>query len=424
MKTNLLSKILILAVMISFSCNNDDDLTDTPFVFEEIESEWARLVLFDDDHIDIFRPITGATTRTVSGALTEGARYYLSTSGQFVVSVERAQNRVRVFDTGIVNHIDHGHDEPARWLANANVEASVPTHFSASSGHMVVFNDGDGTILHIVEQSLETPNPIMRTITPSGAIQHHGAGGRLGNGVFAMTFKDPETPGLLPQMVKFVSGTGVVNETVGHGGVTVTGIHGDAFNGNFGVFGSTDGIILVNTQNQIELIPNIAPLTDGSGNWMGTVHGHDNSPVFFGRSRNFGLFKIDPIAKTIQSVLPESTIAGSMFSSDGKYYIVRLSDNLIKVYDGTTGAEITQRRIEAAQIPANPAARSSDDEVTALRTMSEPSPVLTASDKFLYVLAPNRKQIKVLHLEDLKHVRTFELEHEIEHILKAGFRVK
>ncbi len=56
--------------------------------------------------------------------------------------------------------------------------------------------------------------------------------------------------------------------------------------------------------------------------------------------------------------------------------------------------------------------------------MEEPSPILVCSDKFLYVLAPNRIQIKVLEIKSLEHVHTIELSSPINSIMKNGFSIE
>ena len=93
-----------------------------------------------------------------------------------------------------------------------------------------------------------------------------------------------------------------------------------------------------------------------------------------------------------------------MFSFDGEHYMVHTADNTIKVYESSTGEMVVERAIEMADIPEISAKGRSEMQV--LKDEEEPDPVLVASDKFLYALAPNRTQIKVVAVESLEHVHT------------------
>ena len=160
------------------------------------------------------------------------------------------------------------------------------------------------------------------------------------------------------------------------------GIHGSANNGKFGAFGATDGVILVDNQDNISLIDNAEGLNSESGNWLGSLKGHVNSNLFFGRSRNLGVYMIDPVAKTITSLYSGDDVAGDMFSFDGAHYMLHMADNTIKVYESSTGEMVVERAIEMANIPELSAKGRSEMEV--LKDGEAPDPVLVASDKFLY----------------------------------------
>ncbi len=73
-----------------------------------------------------------------------------------------------------------------------------------------------------------------------------------------------------------------------------------------------------------------------------------------------------------------------------------------------------------ADIPAL-TERKALSEIEMLRLMDEPSPVIVTSSDFIYVLAPNRTQIKVLEIGDLHHIHTITLDQPIETIMKNGF---
>ena len=418
------SVLLLLALFVA--CDDDDETNDaTPTSpLEEMESEWVRISLMREDAIDLLQANTGEIIHTIDGDMVDGALRYTSSSGRYLVENDRAGNTVRIFDSGVVNHVDHGHQNQPSWM-QTTINAPLPTHFSTSLGHMVIFNDGDGSITHIRESGLELPSYTPTLMSLENAVRHHGAAFRLDNGKFAVTFRtaDPPEDGSLglPQVVKFVNDDGTVIDD--DGGVKVGNIHGNATNGEYGAFGSTNGVILVDNQDNISLIENIDGLNgDASGQWIGGIKSHERSDLFFGRASNHGIFVIDPEAQTMTNLYDGDDVAGDMMSFDGGYYVLHTTEGHVRVYNADNGAEVAERVVEMADIPALAAnGRTASSEIEVLRQMSGPSPVLVCSDSFLYILAPNRRQIKVLNISDLTHVHTMELDNEVDQMYKNGF---
>ena len=182
------SVLLLLTLFVA--CDDDEDANDvTPAVtFEEMESEWVRISLMRENAIDLLQTNTGEIIHTISGDMTENARHYTSSSGRYLVKIDRAGNKVRFFDSGVINHIDHGHQNQPSWLPTS-VDTPLPTHFSTSLGHMVIFNDGDGSITYVRESQLELPAYTPTVMSLQNAVEHHGAAFRLDNGKFAVTFR-------------------------------------------------------------------------------------------------------------------------------------------------------------------------------------------------------------------------------------------
>ena len=422
MKNSFPHILLLLLLVGYFSACNDNDLDDMgmdeaePVDFSELESEWVRLTLLRSNEIEVLQTNTGEIVNSVDVALPEGARYYTSNSGRYLIVTDRDNNELSFFDSGVVNHEDHGHQESIGWL-DVSVDAPLPTHFASSGGHIVIFNDGDGSITYVNEAQLELPG-YQPEIYTFPTIAHHGAGFRLDNGQFATTFKDNDEPGGIPQMVKFINYDGTLIDD--NGGVVVEGIHGDATNGAYGVFGSTDGVIVVNDRGDIDLIPNSANLNNERGNWIGTLKGHDNASNFFGRARSVGSFLIDPVAKTMSPLYQGDDIVGDMLSFNGEYYIVHTDDNHVRVYDAANGNPVVDRAVEMVNIP-DVATGESVDPVDEMDQMENADPVLVTSDKHLYILAPNRTDIKVLSIATLEHVHTITLPRAVESIAKNGF---
>lgn len=415
-----------MALLVFMAACDDDDSTEVePVTFADFEDKWVRLSLIQEDGIEVMQTANEDMIGSVDTGLPEGARHYSSNSGRYLTVINRSENEVRFFDTGVINHSDHGHQQQVRWL-DLTLQTAVPTHYTSVNGNMVIFNDGDGSITYVEEGRLELPAYTPTTMQLENTKAHHGVGIALNSGKFAVTFQSDTPPNGYewgPQMVKYVTSEGAVIDD--NGGVEVQGIHGSANNGSYGAFGSTDGVIIVDDQDNIDLVANIDDLRDESGYWIGTLKSHVNSQLFYGRARNLGVYTINPEQKSMSLLYEGSNVVNDMFSFNGEYYLLHTDDGKIRVYNANTSNLVKERVVEMAEIPDSPitSGRSSGSEVAQLRQLEEESPVLVCSDKFLYVLAPNRTDIKVLSIADLEHVHTIKLENAIQSIAKNGFTV-
>lgn len=419
MKKRALS-ILSLAFL-AFSCQEEENPIAEQPTFENQESEWIRIASWDaSGRFSMMNPLTGGVGTPSVNPFATGSSNYLSPSGQYITSVERTAGLVRFFDTGIVNHEDHGHEYDIRWLG-ATAIAPLPTHYSASKGNIVIFNDGDGSITWAREAAMETPSFQPVVFKDLGNQVHHGAATWLNGNKFAVTFKNPEIPGALPQTIKLIGANSAI--LAENASVSVTGIHGDASNGEYAVFGGTTAVLVARANNELFKIDNIAPLEPTSGNWMGTIKAHDSNPVFYGWSRNKGIFAIDPASKSMRNVYPGGDVAGYFFSADGSKLIIQRSTNEVMVLDARNGNMVVQAAIPVASAD-DFSARKASDEFESYRLMNQNPPVLTSSEKYLYVLSPSRTQIDVLDLADLKTVKTMTLSSPASTIMRVGFQTK
>ncbi|HSF52217.1 MAG TPA: hypothetical protein VLA71_00615, partial [Algoriphagus sp.] len=316
---------------LAYSCQEKEDPIIEQPTFENQESEWIRIITLNSSgNISMMNPITGELNTPFVNAFAPGSANYLSTSGRYITSIERVDGVVRFFDTGIENHEDHGHEYEMKWLS-ATGKAPLPTHFSATNGNIVIFNDGDGSIIWAGENTMETPSFSPTVIKDLNNEVHHGAATWLAGNKLVVTYKDPEMPGALPQTIKILSSTGEV--LVESTDVKVTGIHGDASNGNYAIFGGTEGVLVAGSNNQLFRIDNITPLEPTSGNWMGTVKAHDKSAILYGWARNKGIFAIDPAAKSMRNIYSGGDVSNYFFSADGSKLIIQTTSNSVKVLD-------------------------------------------------------------------------------------------
>ncbi|UOY08733.1 hypothetical protein L0P88_09310 [Muricauda sp. SCSIO 64092] len=431
MKQSIFKLSLFFLAMASFIACSDDDsapiVDDDPVSFAELEDEWVRLTLLQEDKIETMQAASEEIIGFVDTGLPQGSRYYSSNSGRYLTVINTGANETRFFDTGVVNHVDHGHQNQVRWL-DLTLQTSVPVHYTSVNGNIVIFNDGDGSITYVEEEQLELPAYTPMTMRLENTVGHHGVGIRLDSGKFAVTFQSDTAPDdeRLPQMVKYVTSDGTVIDD--NGGVVVGRIHGSANNGSYGAFGSTDGVIVVDNQDNIDLIPNSDDsLRNERGFWIGTLKSHENSELFYGRASNLGIYTINPEQKSMSLLYEGGNVENDMFSFNGEFYLLHTDDGRIRVYDANTSDLITERVVEMADIPDSPitTAKSANSEMAQLQQEQEQeSPVLICSDKFLYVLAPNRTQIKVLEIDELKHVHTIELDTPVQSIVKNGFSIE
>ena len=202
-------------------------------------------------------------------------------------------------------------------------------------------------------------------------------------------------------------------------------IHGDASNGKVALFGATDGLIAVYNDRTMALIPNLEGMNAESGNWIGTVKGHDDLDVFYGWARAQGLFRIDPASRNMTRFYEGDDVKSFFFSEDGAYLILHKTDDEIVVYNAASGSEMTQATIAIApDVEYENARKEVPTDLGLLRLMEEPERVLTASADFLYVLEPSQTAINVLRLSDLSSVKTMTLDAPVETIARVGFHRK
>ncbi|SDZ22690.1 MULTISPECIES: hypothetical protein [Rhodonellum] len=406
--------------LLAYSCEEKEaPIIDQP-TFETLESEWIRVVTWNESgNISMINPITGETKTPSLPAFSAGSANYLSSSGRYITSIERVNGVVKFFDTGIENHSDHGHEYEMKWLANPAV-APLPTHFSATNGNIVIFNDGDGSVTWARESTMETPSfsPVVLKDLKNGV--HHGAATWLAGNKLAVTFTDPEAPKALPQTIKILSATGeLIAES---DNAQVTSIHGDASNGQFAIFGGTEGVLVASSNDALFRIDNISPMDAGSGNWMGTIKGNDKSAIFYGWSRNKGIFAIDPAAKSMRNVYSGDDVSAYFFSADGSKLIIQSKSNLVKVLESATGTSIAQSTLLLASTGQDESARKATDDALFYRMMDELPPVLTSSEKYLYVLSPSRTEINVLDLNNLNSVKKMTLNAPASRFMRVGFQ--
>ena len=358
MKLNLLNQpfCYLLALSLSFfACQNDDSGPS-----KEMEGRFLRIFVSDQDSPNyyVINPSDG-TLQTFEGNFPNGT-VYRTPSGRFVAVINTNNNLVSFFDSGIEDHEDHVHIKgtPKWGLTKAN--ANRPVHYYAHENDLIVFNDGDGTISHVKESELheKSAGKII-----SVGVAHHGAPVLFNNNTMAVTEKDGSVSGTLPERVKIIDMEGnLLHEST----IQTGGIHGEASNGEFALFGSASGILRVDKDGKQELIHYPASLGE---NWLGTLYYGKKSNSFVGFKSKIGLYKVDPVAKVVSPIEENGNLISIAFDWEGKDLVLLYSDGKVRVLSGDNFNETASQTL-SVQFP---------------ESGSIGAPVITASKDYVYI---------------------------------------
>jgi hypothetical protein len=394
-------KILLALLVLTTACNKNSDEEPEPMQKFE-ENKYIRLLFTEvgGDEVELLNP-SDLTARTKHfDAHASGAALYPSFSGRYGILVHRAENKVEIFDTGIEAHGDHAHADIEPRLLAHQITGSVPTHFYAFEDYIKIFNDGDASVLSFRESHLRRQNFSFQTLR-TNAEAHHGVAAPFADGRFVASIKKEGAPGALPQFIALYDRDG--NLIRKYEDLEVTGIHGDAANGDWVLVGSSNGVLAVNKDGNAKLIANKSGLNPESGNWLGTIMGHAKLPVFYGRSRNLGVFFINPATDEIRTVFNDAPISSLRLCPHGRELYILTNDGSFYVFDARTGTP-------KGSFSGKAAARTEDN-----------IPVFGLSGKYVYVTNRMDKSVKVYERGSFREVHTFQLDHTPANIAVLGW---
>jgi len=379
MKKPLLIASVFTLLLFLNSCKKDEKESVIPEP-TETESQFVRLLASDQDLVNyyIINPQKG-TYESQAGQFANGS-LYSSPSGRFVSVINTSTNFATFFDSGIEEHDDHAHIKgtPKWTLTSAN--GTTPIHYYGRGDDMLIFNDGDGSISHFKESTLHSE---ANARTFAVGIAHHGAPALFNNNTIAVTEKDGSASGTLPERVKVVDMDG----NILHASTIQTGgIHGEAGNGELVLFGSTNGILMVTNNGSQELINYPGSL---GTNWLGSVYYGKESHQFVGFKSKYGLYKIDPISKTITSIEENGNLFSVTFDWEGHDLIVLYTDGTVKVLDGHDLSVISSKNL-GVNFPASG---------------SKGNPVVAASENYVYITDGINGKILMYKKDTLEKVK-------------------
>ncbi len=379
MRKNPLLTAALLSLMLTFSaCQPDDDGAQPD---DKRENQFVRVLVADDASTSLFLlDPRNEKMETFTGQFS-GNNLYPTASGRYAAVVNSTNHFVQFFDSGIEAHDDHAHLKGTPKWALTTATGPKPSHFYAWGNNMALFNDGDGSLSLTSEDLLHQEDKASHVVVDQ---PHHGAVILFANGTLAVTQKDNSVAGTLPERVKIIDRSGKVlhSSTIATGG-----IHGDAGDGRWALFGSTTGILKVSSEGSQNLIT--YPGNFGT-NWLSTIYYGKECKKFMGYRAKFGVYFIDPEKNAITPIMDDNSIVSARFDAEGKDILALKSDGTLLLFDGLTGMKKTERTLPLV-FPED----------------GKGGPSFTASRKYVYVTNPERGETLMLTRQGLADYDTF-----------------
>ncbi|SFC65047.1 hypothetical protein [Flavobacterium phragmitis] len=378
-------KVLFLFTLSLFavSCNNDDDNHDDhDHDHDSEEHTYVRILLSDEKttELTLFDPhedkISSFTAKFPKSSL------YTTESGRFAGIIHRDNNLIETFDSGLELHGDHIDVDDVPKFGFLTGIAQKPTHFKSKIGEVLTFNDGDGTLSVGKESEINKSGAVFKTIN-AGLLAHHGAMATFTNGTYAITEKDNSVTGTLPEKVKIIDNTG---KTLFDAKIQTKGIHGNASDGVYAVFGSSSGILVVESNGNQKLIDHPA---DFGTAWFGSILETASAGKFIGYTAAKGAYLIDVVAGTVKPIIANTTIMQCKVSYDLKKLAVLLHSGDFKIFN------ISSQQVEK-EIKAT----------TATATDATLKPQMAVTDRFAYITSPTTGELIQVNLSSSEIKKT------------------
>ncbi|GAL89266.1 hypothetical protein [Jejuia pallidilutea] len=377
MNKNLKYIIPLLFIALFMSCSTDDDNEIPELNENSTEHKYLRLLISDEVTTELSLVNPSSDEVTFFDAKYPKSALYTTESGRFASIIHRDNNFIETFDSGYEFHGDHVDVKGTPKFGAMTGTSLLPTHFKSKYGELMTFNDGDGTLSIGKESDIHTPGAEFTTIN-TGLLKHHGAMATFNNGTYAITEKDNSIPGALPERVKIIDNTGA---TVHQSTIATTGIHGNASDGTYSVFGSASGVLVIESDGNQKLIPVPA---DFDTAWFGTILETSINGKFIGYARSKGAFLIDVITETIDPIFESSDIMQCKVSYDHNKLGVLLHSGELSIFDIATESLISKSMV-----------------ISSTATDSSQKPQLIFSERFAYITAPTAGEIIKINLDNM-----------------------
>jgi hypothetical protein len=359
----LFKKVSLLAglAFFSISCNKNNDADP---VDDGQEFRYVRVLISDEisNQISLVNP-RDLTIQTFQAKFPKSA-LYTTESGRFGGLIHRENNMLETFDSGFEPHGDHVDVKGTPKFGALIGESKLPTHFKSKKGEIMTFNDGDGTLSIGRESDIHTNGMQLRQIQ-TGNVAHHGAMATFSNGTYAITEKDGSIAGTLPERVKIIDNTG---KLLFASKIATKGIHGNATDGKYAVFGSASGILVIEAAGEQKLIP----YPEGFGTaWFGTIYETSEPGKFVGYTGAKGAYLIDIAMNKVTPIIENTTIMQCKMDFAEKTLIALLHNGEVYIYDVKTNKLKTFGKI-----------------IDVVATDEKQKPQLVATDRNMYITLP------------------------------------
>jgi hypothetical protein len=302
---------------------------------QETDARQTRLLIADAVTGSVL-VVDGATGDPVStldlGA--PGSLYPLE-GGRYALSVQTADNLVRLVDAGVWedSHGDHSHYYATTpEVLPGELEGPTPVHVTQFGDLATVFMDGDGSTRTI---DLDALDEGLIASTGATADPHHGVAYQLADGGVVASFSgaDGRAAG-----VRVTDAAGaIVTETA-----ECPGLHGETELGALLIFACADGIVTLDT-----LADTVVKTAYGVEGRTGTLVANDGETAAYGIVAGTTLLTFDGAAVTT-AALPGFAI-GLAVAEDGDAIVILADGTVARV--STTGAVLASAPLGSAFDP-------------------------------------------------------------------------
>lgn len=376
-------KILLPSVLLAFltSCEkNNEAEPESP-----LEYNFIRLVVSDEKTtaISLVNPKDG-TVESFTAKFPKSA-IYTTESGRFVGLIHRDNDYLETFDSGFESHGDHVDVKGTPKFGAMIGESKLPTHFKSKKGEIMTFNDGDGTLSVGKESEVHEIGMKLRQIN-TGNAAHHGAMATFSNGTYAITEKDGSIAGTLPERVKVIDNTG---KTLFTSKIATKGIHGNATDGKYAIFGSASGILVIESTGEQRLISH----PEGFGTaWFGTILETAEAGKFIGYTAAKGAYLIDVTNNKVSAIFENTEIMQCVTDYSKENLAVLLHNGEVRIYDLKTST-----------------LKKSGNIIAATEKTETQKPTLVATKKYLYLTAPKSGEIVQAEVSNLSNIKKIKI---------------
>jgi hypothetical protein len=397
MKINVFRFLFVVALSFFAQSCSDDDSSDN---IDETLTEYKHLRILVSDEtskaLTLVNPFLNTTT-SFEAKFPKSA-LYTTESGRFAGIIHRENDLTETFDTGLEFHGDHVDIKGTPKFGALTGVASKPTHFKSNYGEILTFNDGDGTLAVGSESEIHTNGAKMKIVN-AGLKAHHGAMAVFSNGSYAITEKDNSIPGVLPERVKVIDKTG---KELFASSIATKGIHGNASDGEYAVFGSASGILVVNNKGQQFLIPH--PESFGAA-WFGTILETPTKGNFVGYTAAKGAYHINVLNKTVKPFFESTDIMQCKVSYDTKILGILLHTGNFIAYDLTTLSVATSER----------------NLIAATDKASKQKPQMEFTQRFIYITAPTIGELQIFSTKNSANTKKIKVSNTPYRLSILGF---